>query len=298
MGIYDREYYRREGPNYLDMLVPSGAVCKWLIGLNCALFFLQLIARGTESFWLETHFMLWAPYVYEGQVWRLLTYAFLHGDFFHLFWNMLFLWWFGSELEERYGGKEFAAFYILGAIGGGAGYLLHGAFSTTIYSAPCLGASGAVTALLLLYAFNFPTRTILVMLVLPVPIWFFVIFSIGKDVAGLFDTRHTIAVSGHLGGAAFAALYYQLGWHFSSIWDGIRGWMRARNRPKLRIYQPEDRKEPVPVGAKQSLDVDEHLEAQVDAVLEKMARTGREGLTEQERELLLKASEIYKRKRT
>ncbi|MFO0964138.1 MAG: rhomboid family intramembrane serine protease [Gemmataceae bacterium] len=305
MGIYDRDYYRKEGPSYLDRLVPSGAVCKWLIIVNVVVYFAQLIGQSQGSYFIVDWFSLRVADVMEGQVWRLLTYAFLHGSFSHVFWNMLFLWWFGSDLEEIYGWREFLCFYLLSAIVGGLGYMVHVAIQPDFFWAPnvrqfipAIGASGAVTALLLLCAFHFPTRQILVMLMIPVPIWLFVIFQVLQDVAGLFEPANPVAVSIHLGGAAFAAAYYKLGWRVTSLWDDVRRWLKRRRQPKLRIYRPDEAKQPVAVGAPDSGALDEHLEAKVDAVLEKVARTGQESLTEQERLILIRASEIYKKKRT
>jgi membrane associated rhomboid family serine protease len=306
MGIYDRDYYRKEGPSYLDLLVPSGAVCKWLIGINLVVFLVQIIIQsqwGVISFqrqWsrFDDALMLQTERVYEGEVWRVLTHAFLHGDFWHLFFNMLFLWWFGSKLEEWYGAKEFLAFYLTAALAGGAAYMIHGAFSPRVYMSPALGASGAITGLLLLYAFRWPRDVILLMMIVPVPIWLFVVFNIGKDLAGLFETDSRVAVAGHLGGAAFAGLYYQFEWHITGLFRGLKNWWKQRRRPKLRIWRPEEGKEPVPVGAGRTSDVDEHLEAKVDAVLEKVARSGQSSLTEQEKQILLRASEIYKKRRT
>lgn len=296
MGIYDRDYYRKEGPSYLDRLIPSGIVCKWLIGINIVVFLVQLMLNSSNLGWVEDKLTLWTPYVLEGEVWRVLTYAFLHGDVLHLLFNMLFLWWFGSDVEEVYGSKEFLAFYLLAAVFGAFGYMLHGLAGGQVYWAQCLGASGAVTGTMVLCAIHFPSRIILVMMVLPVPIWFFVIFSILMDFAGLYNSRSGVAVAAHLGGAAFAGLYYQLGWRITGIWSGFQKWRKQRSRPRLRLYRPEEEKQPVAVGARP--DADEHLEAKVDAVLEKVARSGQESLTDQERQILLKASEIYKKRRS
>lgn len=298
MGIYDREYYRKEGPNYLDRLVPSGSVSKWLIGINLVIFLVQVLFHGQQSYWLEQHFSLWTPaVVYEGEVWRLLSYAFLHGDFWHVGLNMLFLWFFGSELEERYGSREFLTVYLLSAMAGGGAYMLHGYADPRLFMIPCLGASAAITATMLLYAIHWPRRTILVMFVFPLPIWVFVVFSVLKDVLGLYGGSQGVAVSAHLGGAAFAGLYYWSGWRITGFWQGFQNWRKQRSRPRLRIYRPQD-KEAVPVGAPLAMEVDEHLEAKVDAVLEKVARSGKDSLTEQEKQILLRASEIYKKRRT
>jgi len=85
-----------------------------------------------------------APKVMDGQIWRLLTYAFLHDTQIplHIIFNMLFLWWFGSDVEDLYGSKEFLAVYLVGAVLGGSRSLqLTGPASA---SRPCASAaSGA-----------------------------------------------------------------------------------------------------------------------------------------------------------
>src|SRR5437588_11517544 len=107
MGIYDRDYYRGDGPGFLGSLTSRAPVCKWLIFINVVVFFVQLatlerdpatnrIIEGrlgpvTEALDLNPQAVL------QGQVWRLLTHAFLHSpmDIWHLVFNMLFLWWMG-----------------------------------------------------------------------------------------------------------------------------------------------------------------------------------------------------------
>src|SRR5437660_5030221 len=119
MGIYDREYYRREGPSFLESFHLRGQVCNWLIILNVAAYVIQLFTRvpvRADGIWLSGPFTdalrLDVDAVLHGQVWRLLTYAFLHdpgvygspgGFFWHIILNMWFLWLFGRDLEEMYG---------------------------------------------------------------------------------------------------------------------------------------------------------------------------------------------------
>src|SRR4051794_36609621 len=115
MGIYDREYYRRDGPSFLGSFASRGQVCKWLIILNIIAFVIQLmtqqkvfveqdgflLGQKMQSLFTDA-FLLDVTAVLHGQVWRLLTYAFLHdpNNIWHIVWNMLFLWWFGSDLED------------------------------------------------------------------------------------------------------------------------------------------------------------------------------------------------------
>src|SRR6516162_8911981 len=108
MGIYDREYYRREGPSFLGSFVERGQVCKWLIGINVACYVVQLLFESGDGRggWFTDLFLLNVREVlYHGQVWRLLTHAFLHSQdsLWHLVFNMALLWWFGSDMEDHYG---------------------------------------------------------------------------------------------------------------------------------------------------------------------------------------------------
>src|SRR5205085_11979135 len=102
MGIYDRDYYRREGPTLFGSFADRGTVCKWLIGVNAAVFVVQMLTAGAslgDRPWgpVTDALMLYPDKVMHGQVWRLLTYAFAHdtNSVMHILFNMLFLWWFG-----------------------------------------------------------------------------------------------------------------------------------------------------------------------------------------------------------
>src|SRR5947209_8400316 len=180
MGIYDRDYYRREGPSFLGSFIERGTICKWLIGINVFFFVVQMVTRVqgvvdfggmqiggewkpgpfTQALWLDVDKVL------SGQVWRLLTYAFLHdtANIWHILFNMLFLWWFGSDVEDLYGSREFLAVYLLSAFLGGVAFVLTagvtGERPEGIERPPlqCLGASGAVTAVMVLCALHYPTR--------------------------------------------------------------------------------------------------------------------------------------------
>lgn len=314
MGIYDREYYRKQGPRYLDAMGISGSACKWLIIANIVVYVLQIVTRNvalpaltyprmglvTDLFILDTARTL------HGELWRLVTYSFLHTPppvWQHIFFNLLFLWWFGSDVETIYGTREFTFFYLLAALLGGLAF--EGWQLLSNGPALCLGASGAVTAVMVLYACHFPTRTIYVMFLLPVPIWLFVLFQVVQD-SFLFaaEAAHTgvksqTAVVVHLAGAAFAFAYFKMQWRGTNWLPSLREWRWQRSKPRLRIVRPDNEAiEPVAVGAPAASPVDEQLEAKVDAVLEKVARSGQASLTDTEREILLRASQIYKRRRT
>lgn len=300
MGIQDRDYYRGSGGSFLESLWPSGHVCKWLIGINLAVYVAQLVLDGPDGDWFTDLFLLDTQKVLHGEVWRLLTGAFLHDptSYLHILFNMLFLWWFGSDLEELYGSREFCAFYLTAAVFANLVYTVGSIFTG---HSQALGASGAVTALLVLCALHFPSRTILLFLFLPVPIWLFAVFNVAQDLFTFLSRRQTgVAVLVHLAGAAFAFGYYKQQWRLTSLVTSLRHSLRTRAQPRLRVYRPDPElpNEPVAVSAPMGTPrVDEHFEARLDAVLEKIARTGKESLTEHEKTVLRQASEIYKKRR-
>jgi membrane associated rhomboid family serine protease len=323
MGIYDREYYRSSRGWFLDSIQNTGQVCKWLIVINVVVYVVQLFTRPVfdpmmagglalpRSEGPVTDFlMLDVNQVLKGEVWRLLTYAFLHSpeQIFHIVFNMLFLWWFGSEVESIYGSREFLVFYLVSAVLGGIAFTAYGAFGLLLTDPKhatdvpqlCYGASGAVTAVMVVYACHFPSRLIYLFFFLPVPIWLFVGFQVFQDAfMFLSNSRTGTAVTVHLGGALFGFVYYRLGWRLSPLFTGFRlPARRSKPRARLRVYREEEpAREAIPV-APSTRDVDEQLEAKLDAVLEKIKTSGQQSLTESERQLLLRASEIYKQRRS
>jgi membrane associated rhomboid family serine protease len=306
MGIYDRDYYRREGPSFLGSFTGRGQVCKWLILINAGVFVLQLLSpghRGGGGLLMDA-LSLDPQRVWDGQIWRLLTYAFLHDpqSIFHIVFNMLFLWWFGHDMEEMYGSKEFLGFYLVAAVLGGVAFQLAWALSWIPHvggHVQCIGASGAVTAVMVLYALHFPTRVIYLWFFFPIPIWVFVGFQVFMDSFQFLSRVDTgTAVTVHLGGAAFGLGYYKSQVRLLSFWSSLRSWQRKRSRPPLRVYREEPVAAPARGPAPRTREVDETMEARVDAVLEKVARSGQASLTEDERQILLRASEVYKRRRT
>jgi membrane associated rhomboid family serine protease len=148
---------------------------------------------------LERWFALWPLASGAFLPWQLLTYAFLHGGMFHLFFNMLGLWMFGSELERLWGQKRYIQFLIAGVLAAAAAQLavtyITGSF------APTVGASGGLFALLLAFGMLFPDR-IIMPLFPPIPMkarTFVVVFGVLELVLGAAD-RSGVAHFAHLGG--------------------------------------------------------------------------------------------------
>jgi len=131
--------------------------------------------------------------------WQLLTYAFLHGDGFHLFFNMLGLWMFGSELERLWGPRRYLVFLLAGVLAAAVAQLLVSMLMG--WRDPTVGASGGLFALLLAYGMLFPNRVIMPLFP-PIPMkarTFVIVFGVLELVLGLSGARG-VAHFAHLGG--------------------------------------------------------------------------------------------------
>jgi membrane associated rhomboid family serine protease len=151
--------------------------------------------------------------------WQMLSYAFLHGSFNHLFFNMFAVWMFGTPLERSWGSRRFALFYGVCVAGAAALQLLVQVFEGGVY--PTVGASGGVFGLLLAYGVMWPDNRIF-LLFFPVPIkakWFVLIYGGIELLMGFTRTMPGIAHFAHLGGMLFGAvLLYKWGWRPGMTW--------------------------------------------------------------------------------
>jgi membrane associated rhomboid family serine protease len=307
MGIYNRDYFRNDQRRLREGWLASGY--KWLIAANVVVFVLQLLVTQTELIPVDDQhvaqvripivtqaFELAPARVLHGQVWRLVTYAFCHDVrwVLHILFNMLFLAWFGATLERMYGTREFVMFYLLAAIVSGLAFV---ALAVVLGDpTPALGASGAVMAVVALYATHFPREEIYLLGLIRLQIRYFVLLYLVYDLwpvlgaLGGGGQSDGVAHSAHLGGLAFGYLYHRSGLRLERAWDGLKRfqptWKRFRSpsRPEsVRLYDPHEERE-------QNLDV------KVDVILQKILAHGEASLTDQERDLLRKASQRYKEK--
>jgi membrane associated rhomboid family serine protease len=168
-------------------------VTKALILICVAVFAMQKLLP------LLSLFALWPLQTGNFMPWQVLSYAFLHGDLGHLFFNMLALWMFGAEIERLWGTRRFCQFLLASSI---AAALVQLVWTFLIGSlVPTLGASGATYGLLLAFGMLFPNR-IIVLLIPPIPMkakYFVAIFGALELVLGVMGPGG-IAHFAHLGG--------------------------------------------------------------------------------------------------
>ncbi|MEO8296194.1 MAG: rhomboid family intramembrane serine protease [Burkholderiales bacterium] len=176
-----------------------------ILMLACTVMFCVQLLLGR---WVEGLFALWPIGSGLFMPWQLLTYAFLHGSFTHLLFNMLGLWMFGAELEQIWGRKRYLQYLAASALAGAVCQLavtaLLGSFGAT------LGASGALYGLLLAFGMMFPERTI-VPLIPPIPMKAKVFVAVFGGLELLF---------GLMGGSGVA--------HFAHLGGMLGGWLMFR----------------------------------------------------------------------
>ncbi|TLY62265.1 MAG: rhomboid family intramembrane serine protease [Gammaproteobacteria bacterium] len=182
-----------------------------LILVNVAVFLLQL-AAGPRVLAL---FALWPLSTQQFEPWQLLTYAFLHGNVAHIFFNMFAVFMFGRALEEYWGSRRFVTYYFASVLAAGATQLAVQQAAGT--ASETIGASGGVFGLLLAFAWYFPRqRIILLFPPIPMPAWVFVtFFGVLELFLGVTGRQADVAHFAHLGGMLGGALML-LYWRASS----------------------------------------------------------------------------------
>ncbi len=308
MGINDRDYYRDDPPR--DAFVGGGgresaSAVKTLIILCVAVFFGQLFTSEPNPFGsLIGGVTAWGDLSWEHlrqfQIWRLVSYGFLHGNFQHLLFNMIGLWVFGRMVEGVVGARETAAFFLAAVVVSGLCQI--GVAAASDRDIHMVGASGGIYGLTILAAFYFP-RARMSLFMLPISIelrWLAAIYVL-MDVTGVMggaravDGGASVAHLAHLGGAAFGACYHQFNWRISGgrfdlgkVWDAPRRAAQAaldrtvlKENPTVRLYEPPA----------------DDFEQQLDRILEKINREGKASLTAEENTFLEKASEHMRNRR-
>jgi membrane associated rhomboid family serine protease len=232
--------------------------------------------------------------------WTLVSYFFTHEDIFHILFNMLFLYWFGRLVDEYLGNRRLINLYFLGGLLGGLAFIalynLVPYFEKRLLGPPMLGASGAVYAVVFGAATLLPNYTFHLLFLGPVRIKWIALFYLVLSFAQVSGPNAGGNIA-HLGGALLGFLYIKmlrrgldLGSPLDAVGDWVRGLFVQKPRPSVKVtYRSQSKTtysstySPTPDGFP---DDDE-----VDAILDKISKSGYESLTREEKQKLFKASQ-------
>jgi len=228
MGFYDRPYLR-SGPRSQSYRVGGmrpQSVTTWLIVINVAVYLINEISGGVMARW---GYFSADTFVHRLQLWRFITFQFLHAGPGHLFFNMLTLYFFGQLVEGWLTPRRFLAFYLLCGIAGAATYLILWQVGfLSIYGAktPLVGASAGIFGVLIAAARLAPNTTVM-LLFPPIPVKLKVLALILLGIAVwmvLVNGPNAGGQAAHLGGAAMGALLIAR----PKLLNGFAHWTKRR----------------------------------------------------------------------
>jgi membrane associated rhomboid family serine protease len=275
-----------------------------LIVINAAIFILLNLIPSLfgASFGFSNWFALPGSFPeYFLQPWSILTYAFVHSGFWHVLWNMYFLYIFSRFVLNLFTGKRFLTVYLLGAMAGGLLYMIsYSIFPELVAkgSSSMVGASAAVNAIIVFIA-TYSPNTQLKVFMFNIKLWqiaaFFVLSDLMRVATSPDNTGGFIA---HLGGAAFGYIYAQqmakgndIGAWFEGLMDTVASWFSGKPRPKKSRMRTVHRTSKTKTKAKPTTTkaTKSEKQQQIDVILDKISKSGYESLSKAEKDFLFKA---------
>ena len=232
--------------------------------------------------------------------WTLLTYAFLHQHFWHILFNLLNLFYFGQLIREYLGNRRLVNLYVLGALAGAvffiAAYNLIPVYQPML-GVPLLGASAAVTAIIVAAATLLPDFTFQLILLGPVKIKYIAAVLVLLSISGVSGDNAGGQVA-HLGGAVLGFIYVRqlrAGRDLGRPVQSIGNWFRALAQPKPTMRtsyrRPSSPTTAGPARPAKATSPADATQEEVDRILDKISRSGYESLTTEEKQQLFRASQ-------
>lgn len=256
-----------------------------IILANLVVFVLQMLGGQTLNNWLVPKLGFDPSFpTFLTQPWRLITYMFLHGGFLHFLFNMLWLWWMGRAVEETVGPRTFSVIYFGAGI---LGALLDAGLALVFGNALVIGASGAVTGILVAFAVLFPTAPIMLFLFPPIQARYFVAGWIAIDVL-FVGSGDGVARLVHLGGALGGFLLikaYKKGTDLSFAIRYIE-YLFGKVKPAGKKRSPNKNMHIV----QDAKIVEEMDQSELDTILEKISKKGYDSLSAEEKRKLFELS--------
>jgi len=222
--------------------------------------------------------------------WTLITYMFLHFDFLHILFNLLWLYWMGQIFLTYFDQGKLITIYLLGGIFGGlfyvAGYNSFPVFSQMISDSRLLGASASVIAIVTALAVHAPNHTLHLMFIGPVKIKYIALVSVLMYVIGISSTNAGGNLA-HLGGACWGVIYVlQLrrgidpGKRVNGIFSGLKKFFGPKPKVKVSYRKPVD---DIEYNRQKNQD-----QKRMNEILEKISKSGYDSLSEEEKEILFR----------
>ena len=229
--------------SYYRGYFPAGV--KWLLILNTAIFVFWSVTSADMQVFVRNAFALHCQDVFKsGYVWQLFSYLFLHGGIWHLVFNMLTLWMFGTPLEQDWGTRLFIKYYFICGIGAGlCDISLNAALGRWAFP-PTIGASGAIYGLLLAFGYCYPDQTVLMGFLFPIKAKYMVMIYAAIELWLSLGVNTGVSNIAHLGGMAVGFVYLRsrtsrrrrIGYRLPDWRGAYRQWKLQRAKKKFQVY--------------------------------------------------------------
>lgn len=299
----------RRGNNFTSKL-KTASISEKLIVVNVAVFVLFFLFRTLAFlFNLPSDFLLeWfvfpkEPAEFLFKPWTIITYAFLHSGIWHILSNMLILYYAGTYFLNYFSAKKMLNFYFLGAIFGALLYMLSynvfPAFAGTGKSY-LLGASAAVMSVLVGIATHIPHMRVRLLLIGSVKLWWIAAFLVLLDVIQI-PVSNPGGHLAHLGGAAFGYVYAkQLGKgnDIASGFEKLVDWFSSlfsskpsvKKSPLKTVHRKKTERYSAYSSSYRKKNDDQE---RIDAILDKISKSGYDSLSKQEKDYLFNAGKDH-----
>jgi len=271
------------------------SVSEKLIAINVIVFIVMGLITALISPSVENWFALPKDFFdFLMQPWSIITYSFLHGGIFHILWNMYVLYVAGRILLNLFDGRRFLNIYFLGVILGGLLFLLsYNIFPTLIgVNASLIGASAGVMAVLIFVCTYIPNQEVRLFF-FNVKLWQIGLFVVLMDLVQIPLGGNIGGRIAHLGGALLGYMYARqlyngrdIGEGFSNFVDGILNLFKRTEKkaPMKTVYKNQKK-----TAAKQATYDKQTHQKKIDAILDKISKSGYESLSKAEKDFLFKA---------
>jgi membrane associated rhomboid family serine protease len=309
MVDYYRNFYtgKQPGNNFRDIFFGRNALSRLLL-INLAVFIFLSVARlsmyllqirspldeinpvSRLALWLAVPASL---HDLAAKPWTVITYMFTHESLLHIFFNMLMFYFSGRIFIEYLGSKKLTATYLLGGLVGALFYItafnVFPAFSSVVNQSVALGASASVLAVLVGIATFIPDYTLTFLFVGRIKLKYIAIIFVVVDILSIESSNPGGHIA-HLGGALWGFIYVLIlkkGRDMTSIFNPVSRFFRNlfKPRPKLRTSYSRRPMTDDEYNARRA-----ERQQKTDAILDKIAKSGYDSLTKEEKEFLFRAS--------
>lgn len=269
----------------------QGNIVEKLIYINIAVFAVTLLINVVEGLYAHQQNFIVNWFSLDHSInslltkpWTIISYGFLHADFLHILMNLIVLYFIGNLFLEYFTQKQLLTFYLLGTFFGGVLYL----FSQNYFplfegsNSVLVGASAGISAIFIGIATYIPNYQIKLRFIGFVKLWHLAAFWIGLDIIGLIGTNAGGHFA-HLGGALFGFLYVnQASNKEIKLFDFFSNLFKKKEKPLRTVHKSKSNKR---TTTTQNTDL---TQKQVDAILDKISKSGYDTLTKSEKEFLFK----------